>query len=41
MALSVSNRAYVLQNGEIVLKGSGQELLRSEAIRTAYLGGKH
>jgi branched-chain amino acid transport system ATP-binding protein len=41
MALSVSNRAYVLQNGEIVLKGSGQELLRSEAIRKAYLGGKH
>jgi branched-chain amino acid transport system ATP-binding protein len=41
MALSVSNRAYVLQNGEIVLQGSGQELLRSEAIRKAYLGGTH
>ena len=41
MALSVSNRAYVLQNGEIVLQGSGQELLRSEEIRKAYLGGRH
>ena len=39
MALSVSNRAYVLQGGEIVLQGSGQELLQSEAIRKAYLGG--
>ena len=41
MALSVSNRAYVLQGGEIVLQGSGQELLQSEAIRKAYLGGAH
>ena len=41
MALSVSNRAYVLQNGQIVLQGSGRELLQSEAIRKAYLGGKH
>jgi branched-chain amino acid transport system ATP-binding protein len=39
MALSVSKRAYVLQNGEIVLHGSGQELLKSEGIRKAYLGG--
>jgi branched-chain amino acid transport system ATP-binding protein len=39
MALSVSNRAYVLQNGEIVLEGAGQDLLQSEAIRKAYLGG--
>jgi len=39
MALSVANRAYVLQNGEIVLEGSGQELLKSEGIRNAYLGG--
>jgi branched-chain amino acid transport system ATP-binding protein len=39
MALSVAKRAYVLQNGEIVLEGSGQDLLRSEAIRKAYLGG--
>lgn len=39
MALSVASRAYVLQSGEIVLEGSGQDLLRSEAIRKAYLGG--
>jgi branched-chain amino acid transport system ATP-binding protein len=41
MALSVASRAYVLQNGRIVLEGSGQELLQSEAIRKAYLGGAH
>ncbi len=40
MALSVANRAYVLQNGEIVLEGSGNDLLRSEGIRKAYLGGQ-
>lgn len=39
MALAVASRAYVLQNGEIVLKGAGQDLLQSEAIRKAYLGG--
>lgn len=39
MALSVAKRAYVLQNGEIVLQGSGQDLLQSDAIRKAYLGG--
>jgi ABC-type branched-subunit amino acid transport system ATPase component len=31
----------VLQNGRIVLEGSGEELLQSEAIRKAYLGGAH
>jgi branched-chain amino acid transport system ATP-binding protein len=41
MALSVASRAYVLQNGRIVLEGSGEELLQSEAIRKAYLGGAH
>jgi branched-chain amino acid transport system ATP-binding protein len=41
MALSLANRAYVLQNGEIVTEGSGQQLLQSEAIRKAYLGGRH
>lgn len=39
MALAVAGRAYVLQTGEIVLHGSGQELLKSESIRKAYLGG--
>jgi branched-chain amino acid transport system ATP-binding protein len=41
MALSVASRAYVLQNGSIVLEGSGEELLQSDAIRKAYLGGAH
>ncbi len=37
-ALSVSDRAYVLQTGRIVLEGSGQELLKSDLVRQAYLG---
>lgn len=41
MALSVASRAYVLQGGKVVLEGSGEELLQSEAIRKAYLGGGH
>jgi branched-chain amino acid transport system ATP-binding protein len=39
MALAVAARAYVLQTGEIVLHGSGPELLKSDRIREAYLGG--
>jgi branched-chain amino acid transport system ATP-binding protein len=38
MALRVANRAYVMQTGRIVLEGSGEELLRSEEVRKAYLG---
>ena len=38
MALSVADRAYVLQNGAIVHEGSGRDLLQSAAIRQAYLG---
>lgn len=37
-ALQVANRAYVLQTGKIVLSGSGQELLKSDMVRQAYLG---
>lgn len=37
-ALSVSHRGYVLQNGVVVLRGSGQELLVNEQTRRAYLG---
>lgn len=37
-ALSVSDRAYVLQSGRIVLEGTGQELLKSDLVRQAYLG---
>lgn len=39
MALSISHRAYVMENGRIVLSGSGSELAESEAIQKAYLGG--
>lgn len=39
MALSISDHAYALENGKIVTSGSGKELLNSEDIKKAYLGG--
>ena len=39
MALSIADRAYVLESGKIVLSGSGGELLESEQVKKAYLGG--
>mgnify|MGYP002561711870 FL=1 len=39
MALSVANRAYVMETGSIVLSGTGAELMESDEIRKAYLGG--
>ena len=39
MALSVADRAYVLETGSIVLSGTGEELIQSDEIRKAYLGG--
>ena len=39
MALSVADRAYVLENGQITLSGTGEELSRSEQVQKAYLGG--
>jgi branched-chain amino acid transport system ATP-binding protein len=39
MALSIANRGYVLETGKIVLEGTGSELLASEAVKKAYLGG--
>lgn len=39
MALSVANRAYVLETGRIVTTGTGAELLHNDAVRKAYLGG--
>ncbi len=38
MALSISNRAYVLETGKIVMEGEGQELLQDDQVRKAYLG---
>ena len=39
MALSIADRAYVLETGKIVLSGTGEELSNSEEIQKAYLGG--
>ena len=38
-SLAISDRAYVLENGKIVLSGTGEELLQSEEVKKAYLGG--
>lgn len=38
MALSIADRAYVLETGEISLSGTGKELLSSEKVKKAYLG---
>ena len=39
MALSVADRAYVLETGRISLSGTGAELAASDSVRRAYLGG--
>jgi branched-chain amino acid transport system ATP-binding protein len=36
--LEVADRAYVLENGHIVLEGTGKALLQNEQVKTAYLG---
>lgn len=38
IALNVANRGYVLQNGEIVLAGTSDELIHNESVQKAYLG---
>lgn len=38
LALEISNRAYVLQNGEMTMSGSASELLQSDLVQDAYLG---
>lgn len=37
-SLRISNRAYVLETGRVVLQGSGQELLGDEHVKRAFLG---
>lgn len=37
-ALSIADRAYVLETGKIVLEGKAEELLKDESIKKAYLG---
>jgi branched-chain amino acid transport system ATP-binding protein len=38
LALKISSRAYVLENGEIKLEGTGQELFNNDYVKEAYLG---
>jgi branched-chain amino acid transport system ATP-binding protein len=38
MALSIANRAYVLETGNVVLEGPAAELLENPQVKTAYLG---
>ena len=38
MALSIANRAYVLETGRIVMEGDAKELLTNDDVRKAYLG---
>jgi branched-chain amino acid transport system ATP-binding protein len=39
MALSIANKAYVIETGEIVLQGSADQLMKSDDVKKAYLGG--
>ncbi|WP_409272631.1 ABC transporter ATP-binding protein [Neobacillus sp. SCS-31] len=39
MALSIANRAYVIETGRVVLSGTAAELNESEQVKMAYLGG--
>jgi len=38
MALSVADRAYVLETGKVTMSGDAKELLHNDAVRKAYLG---
>jgi len=38
VSLKISNHAYVLENGSIVMQGKGSELLHDDRVRQAYLG---
>ena len=38
MSLKIADKGYVLQNGEIVLQGTGKELLNNPEVKKAYLG---
>ncbi len=39
LALQIAHRGYVLQNGRIILDGAANQLLHSQAVQDAYLGG--
>lgn len=38
MALSIANRAYVLETGNVVMSGNAKEMLQNDKVRKAYLG---
>ena len=38
MALSIADRAYVLETGRISMSGNAQDLLKDEGVKKAYLG---
>ena len=38
VSLKISNRGYVLENGRIVMSGTGEQLLHDDRVRQAYLG---
>jgi branched-chain amino acid transport system ATP-binding protein len=38
MALSIANRAYVLETGKVVMEGNAKDLLSNDDVRKAYLG---
>ena len=38
MALSIADRRYVIENGKVLLSGTGGELLNNEDVKKAYLG---
>ncbi|WP_300730727.1 ABC transporter ATP-binding protein [Pseudomonas sp.] len=38
-ALKIADRAYVLENGRVVMQGTGEQLLNDPKVRDAYLGG--
>jgi len=40
MALSISNRAYALTTGSVVIEGNSKELMNDPRIKAAYLGGE-
>lgn len=37
-ALSIANRAYVLERGVVVMEGEGKELLKDQRLKESYLG---
>lgn len=39
MALSIANRAYVIETGSIVMSGTSEDMSKSDEIKKTYLGG--